>query len=76
MAGLVPASAQAGGMVAAEARIYDRWHYVPVLACNLGALRDGAPFRDWVLPAVLKVSAPVGRGSAGRGHAGRAIRQP
>jgi transposase len=33
--------------------IYDPWHYVPVLARKPGALRNGAPFRDWVLPAAL-----------------------
>ena len=34
--------------------IYDPWHYVPVLARKPGALRNGAPFRDWVLPASLE----------------------
>ena len=33
--------------------LYDPWHYVPVLARKPGALRNGAPFRDWVLPAAL-----------------------
>jgi transposase len=33
--------------------IYDPWHYVPVLARKPGALRNGAPFRDWVLPAAI-----------------------
>ena len=33
--------------------IYDPWHYVPVLARKPGALRNGAPFKDWVLPAAL-----------------------
>ena len=46
--------------------IYDPWHYVPVLARKPGALRpshglhanrcratNGAPFRDWVLPAAM-----------------------
>jgi hypothetical protein len=33
--------------------IYDPWHYVPVLARKPGALRNGAPFKDWVLPAHL-----------------------
>jgi Mu transposase, C-terminal domain len=33
--------------------IYDPWHYVPVLARKPGALRNGAPFRDWILPAAL-----------------------
>jgi transposase len=34
--------------------IYDPWHYVPVLARKPGALRNGAPFHDWVLPAPLE----------------------
>jgi hypothetical protein len=33
--------------------IYDPWHYVPVLARKPGALRNGAPFKDWPLPANL-----------------------
>jgi hypothetical protein len=33
---------------------YDPWHYVPVLARKPGALRNGAPFKDWVLPASLE----------------------
>jgi len=34
--------------------IYDPWHYVPVLARKPGALRNGAPFKNWVLPASLE----------------------
>ncbi|MEP0508335.1 MAG: IS21 family transposase, partial [Aurantimonas coralicida] len=34
--------------------IYDPWHYVPVLARKPGALRNGAPFKDWILPASLE----------------------
>ena len=34
--------------------IYDPWHYVPVLARKPGALRNGAPFKDWVLPSRLE----------------------
>lgn len=34
--------------------IYDPWHYVPVLARKPAALRIGAPFKDWVLPAGLE----------------------
>jgi transposase len=34
--------------------IYDPWHYVPVLARKPGALRNGAPFKDWLLPASLE----------------------
>jgi hypothetical protein len=30
--------------------LYDPWHYVPVLARKPGALRNGAPFKDWPLP--------------------------
>ncbi len=32
---------------------YDPWHYVAVLQRKPGALRNGAPFRDWELPAPL-----------------------
>jgi transposase len=32
---------------------YDPWHYVPVLARKPGALRNGAPFKDWALPNAL-----------------------
>ena len=34
--------------------VYDPWHYVPVLARKPGALRNGAPFKDWVLPASIE----------------------
>jgi transposase len=34
--------------------IYDPWHYVPVLARKPGALRNGAPFKDWLLPNALE----------------------
>jgi hypothetical protein len=34
--------------------IYDPWHYVPVLARKPGALRNGAPFKDWVLPGAME----------------------
>ena len=33
---------------------YDPWHYVPALVRKPGALRNGAPFKDWVLPSSLK----------------------
>jgi hypothetical protein len=33
--------------------IYDPWHYVPVLARKPGALRNGAPFKDWQLPGAM-----------------------
>jgi transposase len=52
---------QDGRVVAEHARrhgrgetIYNPWHYVPVLARKPGALRNGAPFKDWVLPAALE----------------------
>ena len=33
--------------------IYDPWHYLPVLVRKPGALRNGAPFKDWDLPSAL-----------------------
>ena len=52
---------QDGGIVGEHARsfgrdqtIYDPWHYVPVLSRKPGALRNGAPFKTWVLPASLE----------------------
>ena len=33
--------------------VYDPWHYLPVLLKKPGALRNGAPFRDWDLPPAL-----------------------
>lgn len=34
--------------------VFDPWHYVPVLARKPGALRNGAPFKDWLLPSGLE----------------------
>jgi transposase len=34
--------------------IYDPWHYLPVLARKPGALRNGAPFKDWTLPPAIE----------------------
>ena len=52
---------QEGAIVAEHRRhlgraqtIYNPWHYVPVLARKPGALRNGAPFKDWLLPAHLE----------------------
>jgi transposase len=52
---------QGGTVVGEHARrfgrgetIYDPWHYVPVLARKPGALRNGAPFKNWPLPASLE----------------------
>jgi transposase len=36
-----------------EQVVYDPWHYLPVLMRKPGALRNGAPFKDWNLPASL-----------------------
>jgi hypothetical protein len=36
------------------ATVYDPWHYVPVLARKPGALRNGAPFKDWALPGAME----------------------
>ena len=33
--------------------VYDPWHYLPVLMKKPGALRNGAPFKDWPLPPAL-----------------------
>ena len=33
--------------------VYDPWHYLPVLLRKPGALRNGAPFKDWDLPPAL-----------------------
>ena len=34
--------------------VFDPWHYVPVLARKPGAWRNGAPFKDWLLPGALE----------------------
>lgn len=34
--------------------IYDPWHYLSVLEQKPGALRNGAPFKQWVLPDVVQ----------------------
>ena len=34
--------------------IYDPLHYIPVLARKPGALRNGAPFKEWELPPALR----------------------
>ena len=47
-----------------EQTVYDPWHYVPVLARKPGALRNGAPFKDWVLPGALGRVQGRLRGSA------------
>ncbi|EKV26573.1 Mobile element protein [Caenispirillum salinarum AK4] len=43
--------------------VYDPLHYIPVLARKPGALRNGAPFREWRMPPGLtRVRARLGRG--------------
>ena len=34
--------------------VFDPWHYLPVLQRKPGALRNGAPFKDWALPVAIK----------------------
>ena len=34
--------------------IYDPLHYIPFLARKPGALRNGAPFREWELPIAIR----------------------
>jgi len=33
---------------------FEPWHYVPLLASRPGALRDGAPFKQWALPKPIE----------------------
>jgi hypothetical protein len=61
---------QDGAIVGEHARcfgrgqtIYDPWHYVPVLTRKPGALRNGAPFKNWVLPSSLEQVRRKLRGS-------------
>ena len=51
-----------GAMIAEHARrfgrdqlICDPWHYLPILERKPGALRNGAPFLDWDLPAPIRL---------------------
>jgi hypothetical protein len=41
--------------------IYNPWHYVEALARKPGALRNGAPFKDWNLPAPMTRPARAAR---------------
>ncbi|MEL6792391.1 MAG: IS21 family transposase, partial [Pseudomonadota bacterium] len=34
--------------------VYDPLHYIPVLARKPGALRNGAPFKEWELPPAIR----------------------
>tara|TARA_R100000789_G_scaffold49303_1_gene49577 strand:+ start:5924 stop:6328 length:405 start_codon:yes stop_codon:yes gene_type:complete len=49
--------------------IYDPLHYIPVLARKPGALRNGAPFKDWDLPpAIRRVQRKPGKVPNGDRH--------
>jgi hypothetical protein len=39
--------------------IYDPWHYVPALAREPGALRNGAPFKDWAHHRLARCAPPA-----------------
>jgi hypothetical protein len=61
---------QDGVVVAEHARcfgrgetIYNPWHYVPVLTRKPGAIRNGAPFKNWELPSSLEQVRRKLRGS-------------
>jgi hypothetical protein len=42
--------------------VYNPLHYIPVLVRKPGALRNGAPFKDWELPpAIRRVQRRLGR---------------
>jgi len=45
---------------------YDPWHYIAVLQRKPGALRNGAPFKDWELPTpIAQIREALGRHSDG-----------
>ncbi|EAU43434.1 putative transposase [Salipiger bermudensis HTCC2601] len=64
---------QDGKLVGEHARVfrrgkdvYDPLHYIPVLARKPGALRNGAPFKEWELPpAMRRVQRKLGRAPNG-----------
>lgn len=64
---------QDGAVVGEHARsfgrnevVYDPWHYVPVMARKPNGLRNGAPFREWVLPSAMeKVRRKLGAADDG-----------
>ena len=46
--------------------IYDAWHYIEVLKYKPGALRNGAPFKEWQLPEPLvRIRELLGRHADG-----------
>jgi len=45
--------------------VYDPWHYLAVLERKPGALRDGAPFKQWALPEAMVEVRNILAGRAG-----------
>ena len=46
--------------------VYDPWHYISVLERKPGALRNGAPFKDWDIPVNLsRVRSRLSRNQGG-----------
>jgi len=46
--------------------IYDAWHYIGILEHKPGALRNGAPFKEWALPEpLMQIRELLGRHSDG-----------
>ena len=46
--------------------IYDPWHYLEVLKHKPGALRNGAPFKQWELPEpLMAIRQSLGKSSDG-----------
>jgi hypothetical protein len=57
---------QHGPAFGRDKAIYDPLHYIPVLARKPGALRNGAPFKDWELPpAIRRVQRKLGKAPNG-----------
>ncbi|RPH47578.1 MAG: hypothetical protein EHM91_05595, partial [Planctomycetota bacterium] len=49
-----------------ERTSFDPWHYVPALATKPGALRNGAPFKDWALPQPIQRPLTTSAARGGR----------
>ena len=45
---------QHGRVFGRDQAVYDPLHYIPVLARKPGALRNGAPFKEWALPTAMR----------------------
>lgn len=49
-----------------DAVVYDPWHYLEALEHKPGALRNGAPFKDWQLPEpLMQIREHLGRRADG-----------